>query len=156
MRANSFQGACSNPPTLTKPIICVSEPSPTPANAVYECISPSHPPNLLLVHVLVETLIQMLPPLEQQRITDELEPGRELQSGIIEHCLQAVSSNVSSISNFVKVGFQVNISLDEEDVINWARTTLIRYIKSGKSKAYSHVLPISHRSGPCNEFWSGT
>lgn len=38
----------------------------------------SHSSDLLFVHVLLQALVKMLPPFEQQRIADELEPRCEL------------------------------------------------------------------------------
>lgn len=60
----------------------------------------------------------MLPPLKKQRVADKLEPWRKLQGGVLEHLLQSVGSNVGRIPDFVQVGLQVNIGLDEEDIID--------------------------------------
>lgn len=96
----------------------------------------------------------MLPPLEQQRITNEFEPGRKLQVGIIEHRLQPLSGNVSGISDFVQVGFEVDIGLNEEDVINWTSLTSVRVTRLRKEKAYSRARPIFRHWVLYNEFSS--
>ncbi len=38
----------------------------------------SHSADLLFIHVLLETLVEVFPPLEQQRMANELEPWGEL------------------------------------------------------------------------------
>jgi hypothetical protein len=60
----------------------------------------------------------MLPPFEQQGVTDKFEPRGKFQGRIVEHCLQSIGSNVSSVSDFVRIGFKVNICFDEEDVVD--------------------------------------
>lgn len=60
----------------------------------------------------------MLPPLEQQRMADELEPGGKLEGGIIKHGLQSIRGNVFRVSDFVQVWLDIDICLDEQDVIN--------------------------------------
>ena len=47
-----------------------------------------HPPNLLLVLVLLQARIEMLPPLKQHRVADELEPRRKLEAGILKELLE--------------------------------------------------------------------
>jgi hypothetical protein len=78
----------------------------------------SHSSDLLFVHVLLQALVQMLPPFEQQGVTDKFEPWGKLQGRIVEHRLQSIGSNVSSVSDFVQIGFKVNVCFDEEDVVN--------------------------------------
>lgn len=60
----------------------------------------------------------MLPPLEQQRVADELEPWGKLQSWVVEHGLQSIGGNIFRISDFVKVRLDIDICLDEQDVVN--------------------------------------
>lgn len=60
----------------------------------------------------------MAPPLEQHGLTDQLEPGGELQIGIIKHRLQLIGGDVGGIANLVGAGFQVDVGLDEEDVVH--------------------------------------
>jgi hypothetical protein len=60
----------------------------------------------------------MLPPLEQQRMADEFEPGSKFEGGIIEHRLQPLGSNPSSVADFVQIRFKINIGFDEEDIVN--------------------------------------
>jgi hypothetical protein len=78
----------------------------------------SHPSYLLFVHVLLDAVVQVLPPLEEQRVADEFEPGRKLERGVIEHGLQSVSSNVFGIADFVQIGLEINVGFDEENVVN--------------------------------------
>lgn len=56
-----------------------------------QLLNGSHPPDLSLSQILIQTLIQMLPPFKQHRITDQ-----------------------------VRVSFDIDVSCDEEAVINCA------------------------------------
>ncbi len=79
---------------------------------------PSHPPNLRLVRVLVQTAIQVLPPLKQHRVAYQLEPWCELQAAILEHRLQLVLRDVACVLDFVGVCFVINIRLNNEYVVD--------------------------------------
>ena len=79
---------------------------------------PLHATNLLLVHVLVEARVEVLPPVEEHRVADELEPGGELEGGILEHLLQAVGRDPLRGSHLVLTGGEINVGLDEEDVVD--------------------------------------
>ena len=60
----------------------------------------------------------MFPPLEQQGIADEFKPGSKFQGSVVEHRLQAIGSDVSSIADFIHVGLKVHVGFDEENVID--------------------------------------
>lgn len=58
----------------------------TPANAPNSYFADgSHPANLLFVHVLLQSFVEMLPPLKEKRVADELKPWRKFQGRIVEH-----------------------------------------------------------------------
>ena len=78
----------------------------------------SHSSDPLFVHILLEALVEMLPPFEQQRMANELEPWGELQGRIVEHGLQAVGSDIPSVADFIEVGFDVDVCLDEENIVD--------------------------------------
>jgi hypothetical protein len=94
--------------------------TPTPCHASLSHLRPIllHSSDLLLVHVLLQTLVEVLPPLEKQRMANELEPWGELQGRIIEHRLQTVGGDVSSVADFIEVGLEVDVCLDEENVVD--------------------------------------
>lgn len=48
----------------------------------------SHSVNHLLVHVFLQTGVYVLPPVEQKRFANELEPRRKDQTAVTEHCFQ--------------------------------------------------------------------
>lgn len=77
-----------------------------------------HPPNLSLALVLLEPLVQMLPPFEEHRLANELEPRRELQSVVLEHRLQFLLRDVGSLLDLIGIDLEVDIGLDEENVID--------------------------------------
>ena len=60
----------------------------------------------------------MLPPLKEHGLADQLEPGRELQTLILEHPLQLRLRHVACIFHFIRIGRVFNIGLNEQDVIN--------------------------------------
>lgn len=84
-----------------------------------------HPPNLLLPRVLVQSTIKVLPPFEQHCVAYQLEPWREFQRVVLEHCLQLALGNVFGVFDFVGVGRQVDIGLDEEYVVDLNRNISI-------------------------------
>lgn len=82
-------------------------------------LSRSHAPDLLLALELVEGGgAEMTPPLEEHGVADKFEPRREFEIGMSEHMLEFVGGNVFGITNLVRVGSEVDISLDEENVVN--------------------------------------
>lgn len=62
-----------------------------------------HASNLLLVHVLLQARVEALPPVEEHRVADELEPRGENQLGIVELLLQALRGNVLCVPDLVLV-----------------------------------------------------
>ena len=82
--------------------------------------TPSHAANLLLALVFVQRRgAQQTPPLEQHRVADQLEPGRELQPRLLEHLLQLVRGDIAGIPHLVGTRVQVDVGLDEENVVHW-------------------------------------
>lgn len=77
-----------------------------------------HAANLLLVQVLVQTRIEVLPPLKQHRVADELEPGSEDQAGVVELLLELLWADILSIPDLVLVDIEVDIGLDEQDIVD--------------------------------------
>lgn len=112
----SFRGSCNILPLSDSFIACQTRPPRQYMHMHHPVFS--HPPDLLLVHVFVETLIQVLPPLKQQRIADKLEPRCKFQGGVVEHRLETIGGNVSSVFDFVRVWLCINVGLDEENVVN--------------------------------------
>jgi hypothetical protein len=78
----------------------------------------SHPPDLGLALVLFQTAVQVVPPLKQHALTNELEPWCELVRLVPEHVLELGSGNVFRIANLVRVDLQVDVGLDEQDVVD--------------------------------------
>lgn len=90
-------------------------------------------------------------------MANELEPRGELEGRFVEHSLQAVGSDVSSIADFVEVGLEVDVCLDEENVVDWiSHATSVYFFCSNKTETHSHALPIFHHSVPCSGFLSRT
>lgn len=77
-----------------------------------------HPTDLLLVHVLLEARVKVLPPVEEQRVANELEPGRELEGRVLEHFLQAVGRDVLGVLHLILAGGEIDVGLDEENVVD--------------------------------------
>ena len=77
-----------------------------------------HTSNLLLVQVLVEARVKVLPPLEEHRVANELEPRSEEQAGVVELLLELLGSDVLGISDLVLVDIEINVGLDKENVVN--------------------------------------
>ena len=60
----------------------------------------------------------MVPPLEQLRLADELEPGRDEGLGVGEDGLELVGRDVLYGLDLVGADVEVDIGLDEEDVVD--------------------------------------
>lgn len=100
----------------------------------YACVPPSqsdrgkklfrsfeHPTNVLLTQVFIQALVEVIPPLEQHRLANELEPRCKLQRRIVKHGLQVLLCDVSRILHLVRAGLERDgrVGLDEEDVVDW-------------------------------------
>lgn len=90
-----------------------------------DCRVRSHATDLLLVGVLLQARIQMLPPLKEHRLADELEPRRERQVGVSKLLLQLLRRYVCGRLDFILVDIEVDIRLDEEDVVDCMTTILL-------------------------------
>ena len=95
-----------------------------------------HPPNLLLVLVLLQARIEMVPPLKEHRVADELEPRCELEAWVLKLLLELFGRDVLGCLDLVRAGLQIDIGLDEENVVNW--DTLAS--RSGKRYAWRRTL----------------
>jgi hypothetical protein len=82
--------------------------------------SSSHPSDLCFAKVLLKTRVQVVPPLVEHALADQLEPGGELERLVLEHGLEVLLRDESRIADFVGVDIQVNVSLDKQDVVNYA------------------------------------
>lgn len=78
-----------------------------------------HSADLSLPQILFQPLVQMLPPFEQHRVTNQLEPRSKLQTLILEHLFQVRWGNVSCVLGLVRVDVDVDTGLDEQDIIDW-------------------------------------
>lgn len=87
--------------------------------SMYSSLIYLHPTNLLLPLVLVQSRgAQVAPPFKQHRVANELEPRRELQTGLLEHRLQVLGRHEPGVADFIHVGIQIDICLDEEDIVD--------------------------------------
>jgi hypothetical protein len=84
-----------------------------------------HASDVLLVHVPLEPRIEVVPPLVQHALADELKPRRELERGIPEHVLQVVLGYVTAVADFVGVDVGVHIGFYEEDVVDYGMSALL-------------------------------
>ena len=80
--------------------------------------SPLHSANLLLVLILLQSSVQVLPPLKQHGVTDELEPRSEDKLGVVKHGLELVSGDVAGITDLIDIWRKIDIGLDEQNVVN--------------------------------------
>ena len=77
-----------------------------------------HSANLLLVHVLLKTRVKVLPPVEEQRVANELEPRGELEGRVLEHLLEAVGRDVLGGLHLILARVEIDVGLDEENVVD--------------------------------------
>jgi hypothetical protein len=77
-----------------------------------------HAANLLLVQVLVQARVEVLPPLKQHRVADELEPGSEDQAGVFELLLELLWADILGVPDLVLVDVEVDIGLDEQNIVD--------------------------------------
>lgn len=78
----------------------------------------SHAPDDGFTLVLVQTLVQVLPPLKEHALTDKLEPGSESERVVLEHSLEIGIGNIFCSLDFVGVLVHIDIGLDEENVVD--------------------------------------
>ena len=115
-----------------------------------------HPPYLGLVRILVQTIIQIVPPFEQHGIANQLKPWREFKAAILEHCPQLFLRDVSRILDFIRVWVVVDIGFDHENVVNCRMSdrSIPRSMEEGR--LHFHALPIYRHLVLCNVFASET
>ena len=116
----------------------------------------------------------MLPPLEEHRVADELEPRRELERRVLELLLELLGRDVLRVPDLVGVDVQVDVRLDEQDVVDYAsrlasstqagaptqkhsdRTQQVPDLCAGgrtsrrRDKTCSRARPICRRWAPCS------
>jgi hypothetical protein len=88
-----------------------------------------HPSDLGFAKVLLKARVEVVPPLVKHAFADQLEPGCEFERLVFEHGPKVFLRDESRVANFVRVGVEVNVSLDEQDVVDCI--------------VVSHVLPES-------------
>lgn len=76
-------------------------------------IGGSHAPNFLFVGVLLESRVEVRPPLKEHGLADELEPWRDLDLWVGKQRLQLIRGNVLRILHLVLVDVQIDVRLDE-------------------------------------------
>lgn len=69
--------------------------------------------------MLVQAGLEVTPPLEERRLADELEPRSELEAVVFEHGLERVLCDILCRLDLIRVFFEVYISLNEENVIDY-------------------------------------
>lgn len=78
-----------------------------------------HAADLLLLGERLESVVEGSPPLKEHGLADELEPRGELERRVLEHFLELLGRNPTCVADFVQVGIDLGVGLDEKDVINW-------------------------------------
>ena len=75
--------------------------------------------NDLIVGELLQPRVQVLPPLEQLRLADELKPRRDLRRGVSEDSPKVIGRDVFRVPDLVGADVKVDVGLDEENVVNY-------------------------------------
>lgn len=83
--------------------------------AVYTAL---HSVNLFLVHKLLEAVVEVSPPVKEERVADELEPGGELEARVVKQSLELVGADILGSLDLVGAGVEVDVGLDEENVVD--------------------------------------
>ena len=87
--------------------------------------SSQHSPNLLFVRILVQPVVQMVPPFEQHRRANELEPRRELELLVLEHRVQLIFADVFVILYLILVDLEIDVRFDEEDIVDCLNVSIL-------------------------------
>ena len=66
----------------------------------------------------------MAPPLEEHSLADQLKPRCKLERLILKHGFQLILGDKSAVTDFVGVDVEIDISFDEEDVVNCASVNI--------------------------------
>lgn len=78
-----------------------------------------HAANVLLVCKFAQSpLLHAVPPGEEHRCADELEPWREFQCWVFKVPLELLLGHILVIPYFVGVDLKIDISLDEQNVVD--------------------------------------
>ena len=77
-----------------------------------------HPSDLSLVLVLIQASIEVIPPFEQHRVANQLEPRSELQAVVLEHGLEGVLRHILCVLHLIRIGFVIDIGFDDEYIID--------------------------------------
>jgi hypothetical protein len=83
----------------------------------------SHPSDLCFAQVLLETRVEVVPPLIEHALANQLEPGGELERLVLEHGPKVLLRDESGIANLVGVDIQVNVGLDKKDIVDYAHVS---------------------------------
>lgn len=70
-----------------------------------------HAMDLVTIHKLLE-VVQVVPPFEEEGLSNEAEPGGDLQFltlGFLQHLLQLLFTNITVAFDLVGVGIQVHV-----------------------------------------------
>lgn len=70
-----------------------------------------HPVDVVVIHELFEVL-QVFPPIEEEGLCDEAEPGRDLQLlalGLVQHLLQLLLAHVTVAFDLIGVWTQLHV-----------------------------------------------
>lgn len=79
----------------------------------------SHATNVLLPLVFFESSsAKVAPPFEKHRVANKLEPRREFEGRVGKHALEFIWRHVLGILDFIRVGVDVDIGLDEQNVVD--------------------------------------
>ena len=76
-----------------------------------------------VAEMLVQTGAQVLPPPEEIRLANELEPRRELERVVLEHGLEIAFRHVLDIPHLVRVDIEIHVCLNEQDIVDCTRVS---------------------------------
>ena len=77
-----------------------------------------HPSDLGLVLVLIQASIELIPPLEQHRVANQLEPWSKLEAVVLEHGLEVVLRHILCVLHLIRIGFVIDVGFDDEYIID--------------------------------------
>lgn len=107
-----------------------------------------HTTNLLFVHVLVQARVEVLPPLKEHRVADELKPRGELEVGLLKQFLELLGCDILCVLNLVGAGVEVDVGLDEKNVVDflcfeYVSISGLRGSKKGAGNGFLYLLSCS-------------
>jgi hypothetical protein len=99
--------------------------------------------------MLTIELINVRPPLEEESLANQFEPRCHLDARIDKHGTKLLSRDISRITHFVGVDFQIYIGLDKKDIVDY-KTEENLHVSNGYLRystnylTYSRVHPTVH------------